>query len=66
LQTKPGVPLPPPELLKRKILVKNKKNDEIENFQQDLRARGITMLAEQTVSGRTIAAQRLDTLASSV
>jgi len=41
LQTNPGVPLPSPELLKRKILVKNVKNkvnDEIENLAQVERA----------------------------
>ena len=32
LQVRPGVPLPSPEQLKRKILIKNKKNDDLSDL----------------------------------
>ena len=64
-QLRPGVPLPSPESLKRKILVKNKKNEDVD-YQVSSQAVGMSILNMGANSMRveSDALGRMDALAS--
>lgn len=57
LQLKPGVPLPSPKDLLRKILIKNKKNQSMSGKRQSSLKKGRNMEAENTEQPTSVDAE---------